>query len=83
MTIITITSTLSHRYLMNKSKDDLARWIMEDNRRLTNLYQAILKHGSHTPECTPQPVYNCACGFKVLKDQAEAWLEPNARGDVP
>lgn len=83
MTIITITSTLSHRYLMNKSKDELARWIMEDNARQTKLYQAILDYGHHKMGCQSVVNFPCSCGYATLEQHAKQWLEPGARGDVP
>lgn len=56
MSVMTITTTIDYRYLMNKSKDDLAHMYLE-------LYRDYWKERENN---TPRPQY----GIKIVLDES-------------
>jgi hypothetical protein len=43
MSIVETRATLSHRYLMNKSKHDIASFAMEQNRQATRIIAGLME----------------------------------------
>lgn len=75
MTVITVTTRLTHKYLMGKTKHELADWILRDNDTITKMHQAILRHGRHTSDCRYNGGFDCTCGKDDLVAEAHGWLE--------
>ena len=74
MSVFETTTPISHRSLMNKSKDDLAREVMWRHNEITKLNRAILKFGAHTSDCHSPLGQACDCGLEEARAAANDWL---------
>lgn len=75
MSVTTITTRVTHRYLMGKSKYDLARWILDDLERKTELNKSIVKFARHTDDCESRHGSDCSCGKERAVADAREWID--------
>jgi hypothetical protein len=66
---------ITHRYLMRRSKEELARMVLDHIRQLDDAHASVKLHGGHLSSC-PATMGECDCGFREAYNRAVGWFAP-------
>lgn len=64
---------ITHKHLMGKRKDDLARMYIELLGTVTTLHARVEKYAHHLGMCISHGGHDCDCGKDEVLADAKAW----------